>query len=191
MRPAVKTRSGKRKVSLCWRREAEEVGVRRSRNFLRYTNIRQRQKSERRSSDTQAKCPILPDNVRLHFFQRQERTLQSVISDRSGRRPWAGLLGWNRCSCETGQATRSLDEIFSFFLFSPRGGQKSTRSCAARRGSMSTAPLTNTQPALTSLPRPLTKPPSSVCQSRDRTEKLVSELHRKSTHKHKPPLAAN
>lgn len=42
--------------------------MRRSRNFLRYTNIRQRQKSERRSSGTQTKCPILPDNLRLHFF---------------------------------------------------------------------------------------------------------------------------
>lgn len=56
--------------------------MRRSRNFLRYTNIRQRQKSERCGGDTQAKCPILPDNLRLHFlfFPRwQERTLQSVI----------------------------------------------------------------------------------------------------------------
>lgn len=165
--------------------------MRRSRNFLRYTNIRQRQKCERRSGDMQAKCPILPDNLKLHFFRRQERTLQTEISHRSGRRPRAGLLGRNRWRCETTQGTRSLDEIFSFFWFGPRGGQKSTRSSVARRGSMSSAPLTNTQPALTSLPRPLTEPPSSVCQSRDRTEKLVSELHRKSSHKHRPPLPAN
>lgn len=173
--------------------------MRRSRNFLRYTNIRRRQKSERCGGDTQAKCPNLPDNLRLHFFVFFFPPMAGKISavrdpsDGPGRRPPAGLLRWNRCCGETGRATRSLDELFSSSLFGPRqggvGGQKSTRSCVAGRGSASTAPSeTNAH-----FPPSSTRPslPSSGRQSGDRTEKLVSELHRKSTHKHRPPLDAN
>lgn len=66
--------------------------MRRSRNFLRYTNIRQRQKSERGSGDTQAKCPILPDNLRLHFFptagkNSAVRDLREVRQEASSRSP--------------------------------------------------------------------------------------------------------
>lgn len=60
--------------------------MRRSRNFLRYTNIRQRQKSERRSSDVQAKCPVLPDNLRLHFCAvRDPKQVRQEASSRSPR----------------------------------------------------------------------------------------------------------
>lgn len=135
--------------------------MRRSRNFLRYTNIRQRQKSERRGEDTQAKCPILPDNLRLHFFlffppMAGKNSAVRDPSDRPGRRPPAGLLRWNRCCRETGQATRSLDELFSSSLFSPQGGsEKHKELCGWTRLHEYGPPLTNTH-------FPPSSPPLSV-----------------------------
>lgn len=124
--------------------------MRRSRNFLRYTNIRRRQKSERRGGDTQAKCPILPDNLRLHFFV--------FFFSPDGRKDLCGPRSLGRAGQEASSRSPQVESMLrrdgpghpiprrAIFLLPVRpsrggvGGQKSTRSCVAGRGSASTAP---------------------------------------------------
>lgn len=81
----------------------------------------------------------------------------------------------------SGGPVRSLDEMVSSLLAQPLRGSEKRRELLERER----RPLTNAQPSLTSLPRPLTQPPSSVRRRRDRTEKLVSAPHRKRAHKHR------
>lgn len=71
--------------------------------------------------------------------------------------------GWKRyCCCATCRLVRSLDIYWLLVQLARGGGVRSSRRRAARRASTRAAPLTNTQPSLTSLPRPLTEPPYSV-----------------------------
>lgn len=58
--------------------------MRRSRNFLRYTNIRQRQKSEWCGREMQAKRPILPDNLRKISAVRDLRPAQAGQASSGG-----------------------------------------------------------------------------------------------------------